>query len=137
MSILKISKKVVSGLYNFLSDPTAGAVGTINLGVNIPAFATITGFWVTELSAIAGGAGATLSFGTITTNSNPVVSTVNNLMLANVVANFTPQPLMGVDLFATPLRLLVPVAVTMSIAVNPLTSGQLSFELWYSENVAH
>lgn len=135
MAVLKISKKIQSGLYNFLSDSTAGAVGTINLGVHIPAFAVISGFWVTELTAITGGAGATLSFGTITTNSNPVVSTVNNLMTAQVVANFTAQPLMGVDLFATPLRLLVPVDVTMSIAVNPLTAGQLSFEIWYSENI--
>lgn len=137
MSVLKISQKIQSGLYNFLSDPTAGAVGTINLGVHIPAFAVISGFWVTELTAITGGAGATLSFGTITTNSSPVVSTVNNLMLANVVANFTAQPLMGVDLFATPLRILVPVDITMSVAVNPLTAGQLTFEIWYSENVHH
>lgn len=135
MAVLKISKKIQSGLYNFLSDGTVGAVGTINLGVHIPAFAVISGFWVTELTAITGGAGATISFGTITTNSNPVVSTVNDLMTAQVVANFTAQPLMGMDLFATPLRLLVPVDITMSIAVNPLTAGQLSFEIWYSENI--
>ena len=134
MSVLKISSKIQSGLYNFLSDSTAGAVGTINLGVHLPAFAVITGFWVTELTAITGGA-STLSFGTITTNSNPVVSTVNNLMLATAIASFTAQPLVGIDLYATPLRLLVPVDVTMSIAGAALTAGQLQFEIWYSENI--
>ena len=135
MSVLKISKQIQSGLYNFLSDGSAGAIGTINLGVHIPAFAVITGFWVTELTAITSGGAATLSFGTITTNSNPVVSTVNNLMTATAIASFTAQPLMGVDLYATPLRLLVPVDVTMSIAAFALTAGQLTFQIEYSENL--
>lgn len=135
MSVLKISKKIQSGLYNFLSDPTAGAIGTINLGVHLPAFASITGFWVTELTAVTSGGAATISFGTITTNASPVVSTVNNLMTAQAIASFTAQPLMGVDLYAAPLRLLVPVDVTMSIAAFALTAGQLSFEIWYSENI--
>lgn len=111
--------------YDFNADATAGATGTINLGVHFPAFCWIIGFWVRELAAVAGGAGATISFGTITTNSNPVVSTVNNLMTAQVVANFVAQPLRGVDLDAAPLALLVPEDLTMSIAVNPLTSGKL------------
>lgn len=135
MSVSKISRKIQGGQYNFLSDPSAGAVGTINLGVHIPALAVISGFWVTELTNLTGGAGATLSFGTITTNSNPVVTTVNNLMTATVLASFTAQPLQGVNLNAAPLRLLVPVDIVMAIGTNPLTAGQLTFEIWYSENL--
>lgn len=114
-----------AGEYNFLADPTAGAVGTINLSVHFPKFCWLTGFWVAELSATAGGAGATISFGTITTDVSPAVSTVNNLMTAQVVANFVAQPLRGVDLDAAPLRLLNNCDLTMSIAVNALTSGRL------------
>jgi len=135
MSVSKMSFQKQRGYYNFLSDPTAGAIGTINLGVHLPAFAIISGFWVTEHTAITSGGAATLSFGTITTNSNPVVSTVNNLMAATAIAGFTAQPLMGVDLFAAPLRILVPVDITMSIATAALTAGELSFEIWYSQNL--
>ena len=135
MSILKVSPQVQAGLYNFDSDPTAGAIGTINLGVHIPAFAVITGFWVTELTNVTSGGAATISFGTITTNSNPVVSTVNNLMVATAIAGFTAQPLRGVDLDATPLRLLVPVDVTMSIAAAALTAGVLQFQIKYLLNL--
>lgn len=135
MSILKVSPKVQAGLYNFADDATAGAIGTIALGVRIPAFAVITGFWVTELSAVTSGGAATISFGTITTNSSPVVSTVNNLMTATAIASFTAQPLIGVDLNAAPLRLLVPIQVTMSIAAFALTAGTLQFQVEYFENL--
>lgn len=111
--------------YNFAADPTAGAVGTINLGVHFPKFCWIYGFWVAELVNVTGGAGATISFGTITTDVSPAVSTVNNLMTAQVVANFVAQPLIGVALGTTPLRLLNTADLTMSIAVNPVTAGKL------------
>lgn len=135
MSVLKVSKQQQGGLYSFASDPSAGAIGTINLGVHLPAWAVITGFWVTELTNVTSGGSATLSFGTITTNSTSPVSTVNNLMLATAIANYTAQPLIGVDLNATPLRLLVPVDITMSIAVAALTAGQLQFVVEYFENL--
>lgn len=131
--LIQTSSKWQAGIYNFLADPSVGAVGTINLGVHIPIFAQITGFWVTELVAITGGAGATISFGLITTDIAIPVSTVNNLMVANVVANFTAQPLRGVDLDAAPLRILNTSDVTMSIAVNPLTAGMLEFMISYKE----
>ena len=127
------SMKTQAGLYDFAADTTGGVPGTINLGVHLPIFAQITGFWVTELTNVTGGAGATISFGTITTDLAIPVSTVNNLMTAQVIANFTAQPLTGVDLNATPLRLLNTVDVTMSIAVNTLTAGKLLFMIQYNE----
>jgi len=131
--LIQTSSKSQAGIYNFLADPSVGAVGTINLGVHLPIFSQITGFWVTELVAITGGAGATISFGLITTDIAIPVSTVNNLMVATVVAGFTAQPLRGVDLEAAPLRILNTSDVTMSIAVNPLTAGMLEFLIFYNE----
>lgn len=114
-----------AGEYNFLADPTVGAVGTINLGIHLPKFCWITGFWVAELTNVTSGGAATISFGTITTDVSPAVSTVNNLMVATAIAGFTAQPLRGVDLDAAPLRLLNTADITMSIAVAALTAGRL------------
>lgn len=118
-------KTMFAAEYDFTADSTAGAVGTINLGVKLPIFSWITGFWVAELVAVTGGGGATVSFGTITTDVSPAVSTVNNLMTAQAIANFVAQPLRGVDLDAAPLRLLNSSDLTMSIAVAALTAGKL------------
>jgi len=131
--LINTSFKSQAGIYDFLADPGAGAIGTINLGVHLPIFAQITGFFVTELVAITSGGAATLSFGTITTDVTPVVSTVNNLMVATAIAGFTAQPLRGVDLDAAPLRILTTVDITMSIAAAALTAGRLEFLIFYNE----
>lgn len=131
--LIPISLKSQAGIYDFLADPTAGAIGTINLGIHLPKFAWITNFWVTELVAITSGGAATISFGTITTDIAIPVSTVNNLMVANVIANFTAQPLRGVDLDAAPLRILNTNDVTMSIATAALLTGRLEFIIFYDE----
>lgn len=131
--LISTSFKSQAGIYNFLADPSVGAVGTINLGVHLPIFCQITGFWVTELVGITSGGAATLSFGTITTDIAIPVSTVNNLMVATAIAGFTAQPLRGVDLDATPLRLLNTTDITMSIAVADLTAGSLEFLIFYNE----
>lgn len=131
--LITTSPKFQAFLYDFTADPTAGAVGTINLGCHIPKFAWITGFWITELVNITSGGAATLSFGLITTDVSPAVSTVNNLMVATAIAGFTTQPLRGVDLDATPLRILNTSDVTMSIAVAALTAGKLFGLIEYKE----
>ena len=137
--LYQTSSKSASGLYNFLADTASvggpGFIGTVNLGVHLPIFAVITGFWVTQLVNITSGGAATLSFGTITTDIVTPTSTVNNLMTATAIASFTAQPLLGVDLNAAPLRLVNSVDVTMSIATANLTAGQLYFLLTYDEFV--
>lgn len=133
MSELKTGIQIVQGEYNFLNDSTAGAVGTIRLGVYVPKYSSVIGFWVTELTDLTGGAGATLSFGSVV---NPSTSVVNNLMTAQVLANFVIYtPLRGVDLDAAPLRINSDWEVTMSVAVNALTAGRLAFTLIYTESL--
>jgi len=131
--LIQTSFKSQAGLYDFLADPSAGAIGTINLGVHLPNRAQITGFWVTELIGITSAGAATLSFGTITTDIAVPVSVVNNLMVATAIAGFTAQPLRGVDLDAAPLRIFNTVDITMSIAVAALTAGRLQFLVFYNE----
>lgn len=125
--------KQFSALYDFTADSSAGAIGTINLGWHFPKFCWITSFWVAELVNVTSGGAATISFGLITTDITPAVSTVNNLMTAQAIANFVAQPLLGVDLNAAPLRILNTSDLTMSIATAALTAGKLLIGGTYME----
>jgi len=128
MALLQGGYKIqFAGEYVFASDPTAGAVGLINLGVPIPKFSWLTGFWAVGLVAVTGGAGATISFGLITTDLAVPVSAPAALMAATAIAAFVAQPLRGVDLDAAPVRTLNTSDVTMSIAVAALTGGRILF----------
>lgn len=120
--LLNTTQVSYCGRYDFAADPNAGAIGLVNLSVHLPIFSQITGFWFTELTPFA-GAGALLSFGTITTDQAVPVSVVNNLMVATAIAGFSAQPLRGVDLDAAPLRILTTIDITMSISVGALTAG--------------
>lgn len=133
MSLLQTSFKSQAGLYNFVGDPSAGAVGLLNLGVHLPNRAQIMFFSVTELTPITSGGAATLSFGLITTDLAIPVSAPAALMPATAIAGFTSQPLQGVNLLAAPLRVFNTCDITMSIGAAALTGGQLEFLIWYNE----
>jgi len=140
---IKTNKKTQAGLYDFAH--SAGVVGVQNLGVHLPLLQLaptviipgggvwITGFWVTAYTLLTSAGAATVSFGTITTDIAIPVAVVNNLMVANVFGAFTAQPLQGVDLDATPLRLNNSVDIIMAIAGANLTGGKLAFIIEYSE----
>lgn len=139
---LQSKRQVKSGLYDFLADPSAGAIGTINLGLHIPQHALMTGFWVNTL---AGGnpnslGAATISFGLISTDSAPVQNLPVIFMPATAFGAFVfafpnSLPLMGNDLNAAPAKVNFSFDVTMSIAVAALTAGKLQVWLEYTENL--
>ena len=129
MSKIFSTFKVYSGLYDFAQDPASGAVGTVNLGVVLPTFVRYYYFAVTERTNLTGGA-TTLAFGYIQQGSAAPTSVTNAFMTATAIASFTSAPLRGVDLLASPIQLLFPVAVTMTIAGAALTGGSLQFDLW-------
>lgn len=125
MSYIQTKKLNLAGEYNRLSDPGAGAIGNVLLGVYIPVKALITGFWVIPIVAFV-GAGATLSFGT---RNQAGVITVNNLKVATGIGAFVVRvPVAGVDLNAVPISFLNDtVQVTMTIAGAPITAGRVAF----------
>jgi hypothetical protein len=131
--LIKTSPKKQAGLYDFLN--SGGSVGVQDIGVHLPNFCWITGFWVTAYTPLGSGGVATISFGTITTDIAVPVAVVNNLMVANAFGAFGAQPLQGVDLNANPLRLLNSSDVIMAIGGADLTAGKLAFIIEYSEIV--
>lgn len=133
MALIKTAPKKQAGLYDF--SISGGAIAVFNLGVHLPVNVWITGFWATAYTPLASLGAATVSFGTITTDIAAPVTVVNNLMVANAFGAFTAQPLQGVDLNATPLRILNANDVIMAVAAANLTAGRLAFVIEYSEIV--
>lgn len=129
--LVQTSFKSQAGIYNFAQ--SGGAVGVYNLGVHLPVRAQLLGFWVTALNLLTSAGLATISFGTHTSDLLVPVNVLNNLMVVNPFGAFSAQPLQGVDLQATPLRLLNNVDVIMSIGTAALTGGQLEFIIQYQE----
>lgn len=132
MSVIYSNFQCVTGLYDFASDPSAGAVGVVNLGVHIPKFSRIYGCWVTEKTNITSGGAATLSFGWLETGASAPTSGATAFMAATAIASFVLNtPLRGVDLMAAPLQLLISTDLTMSIGTAALTAGKLQVDIWY------
>lgn len=118
---------VVAAEYNFLND--GGAIGTINLGLFIPAFAIINRFTVKTIVAPL-GAGASISYG--------FLGQLQFLMVINGVAAFViNQCLTGVDFNANPAMISTTRGAApqslMSITGGVLTAGRLVCSIEYTE----
>lgn len=135
MSLLHTKVQFISGEYNFASDPNAGAVGNVNIGVHIPRFAMIWGFWANALVAPLSGGLATIAYSLNTTDTNPPVSFPAALMPATAIAGFVLNtPVMGVDLYANPFKTANTMDVIMNIGAFALTAGRLQVWVAYTEN---
>lgn len=133
MSRLQSSWKVQSGEYNFASDPFSGAIGIVFLGVQLPPFAIVYGFWVNTLNVFASGGAATISFGF----SDIIVPVINPAayMVANAFGAFMVNtPLQGVNLEANPIKQQNSTELVMAIGTAPITAGRAYFDIWYQEH---
>lgn len=139
-----------SCIYDFSSDPSAGAIGTVDLKLAIPGVGSnleqIREISVCAISTLTGGVGATLSFGLKSNNSTGYVNAAG----VNVGVVSKPTALMGVTAigalngnvdsegFAQPLQGSVSAAgplkvgfngqswnMTMTIGTAALTGGKL------------
>ncbi len=127
MSFIVTSKKSQGGVYDFATDPGAGAVGAVALGVYLPNNSIITRFFI-DVKTTFLGAGATLEFTMGLAGGKLFNATVIGAFAGGSIIN-------GVDLNANPLGL-SPVAipqVTMNIGLFPITQGKLVFLIEYNE----
>jgi len=138
MSLIFGHQGIIFGQYDFTADSTAGAIGSIDLGVTIPDFSIISEFVIFAIIAPTSGGAATLSFDIVDNSVSPSVVTVGALRLAAVLGGFTKHTVVvGVDTSApvaasylsTPI--VSAVNIGMSIAVAPLTAGNLLFYAVY------
>ena len=132
MSQANTKKQTQAGLYDFAADPSAGAIGTIFLGVYFPAKSVITRFFVKTIIAPLSGGAATLAFNS--RNTPDATLPVTPLMVANAFGAFVLNTaLSGVDFNATPANVLSAQQVRMAIAGAPITAGKLLFVIEYQE----
>lgn len=122
-----------SGLYQFLSDPGAGAIGNIGLDVVIPANAIITHFSSCMITQLV-GVGASISFGWFDPTGVVPQNTVGFVGLNPIGAFVLGAPTDNLFMTLFPAKFPVPVTVTMSIVGAPLTAGDMQFIVDYNEN---
>jgi hypothetical protein len=139
MSIVHRSLDTYTGLYDFAVD--GGAIGTIDLGVPVPANTLIIefGFYVLAFPADGGGGPAQISFDTIETDTNPVIINIGQLYISQPInlimgsyVNFGIIPY-KFGLIPPPpdssINLIYAFNISMSISVVPLIAGKLFFFL--------
>lgn len=142
---------VISGIYNFVDDPNAGAVGTINLGPIVPQnnnqYITITNISVVAIDTLTSAdSTATLAFGLKTGVYYPPSqhelygNLPTGLMGVNLIDAFNDnvdaqgnfQPLQGNISPANPLKMGyygIGWYVYMSIGTEALTGGKLQINI--------
>ena len=128
---------LLSAFYSVASDPAAGAIGTVNLGVTLPPNSQPWAFNVICKSSLTSAANtATLSFGTLQTGVSSPTALPTLLMAANIVTTFGVNvPEVGNGLFGNNSRYDVQGrAITMTIAVQQLTGGSFVCNIWYLKN---
>jgi hypothetical protein len=113
--------------YNFAVD--GGAIGLITPAVNatIPNNAIILGALINPTTAFV-GATATISFGTAAGSS------AASIKAATAVASFTLDALLpGIPVFTagSAFKMTAPGAITLTVAVAPLTAGVAEITLFY------
>lgn len=129
MSFIVVTKKTQGGEYNFLTDPTAGAVGSIGTGVFLPPNSVITRFWIKTLTTVVAGLGTTVGFTMGVAGKDLFLPTIAGALIGGAVAS-------GVDFNANP-EPLSPLAIPQVIFViaGPfaLTAGRVTFVIDYVE----
>lgn len=133
MAFLVASKKTQIAIYDFASDPSGGAVGTVDLLVYVPPGSVITRCYnITYVAPTSGGAAV---IGAVIANA---------AIAAPLVAPQAPgayvlgQAAEGVDFNANPYLLppLATLSIQMTIGVAPLTAGKIAFAVEYTEIAA-
>ena len=133
MSIIGRSIDTITGMYDFAAD--GGAVGTINLQIPIPVNSIFmeAGSY-TNVALTSGTSMATVSVDAFDMSTNPPTANVAFFQAAVLVSN--AQYLKGgLKSFCDPSAPIFsgvpsfPISVAISIAVEPLLTGQLLF--WF------
>ena len=118
--------------YNVASDPAAGAIGTVNLGIVLPPKSAVYLSTIIMRTTLTSATNvATLSLGTLQIGVNPPAalpqSIMQNLEINNYTLNVSSQgPNSGVFDFDNNGRY-----VTMTIGVEKLTGGSLTAQIFY------
>lgn len=126
--IIQRSFQVITGYYDFAV--SGGAIGTIDLQVPTPTNFMFTQFAIFLKTAPTDGIAdlATLSFDYIDKNNNTV--SVGTFMVATTCAALVAAGpiILTIPTVANTIGMLADGgSVAMSIAVNPLTAGQIAF----------
>ena len=132
MSQLQTQFIALCGEYNFLTDPSAGAIGTVSLGVRVPRLCQVHNFIITSLIPPTSAGIATLSFGWNTRDVAPPLASPAAYYPVAVIATFGVPfgSVTNPGLLTAPERATNDLEVTMSIGAFPLTSGRLMFTFW-------
>jgi hypothetical protein len=125
MAAVVTSRKSVSFLYDFAVN--GGAVGSINMGVFIPANAVIYGGYILCQTALTSGGSATISVG----YSSAATILASNI--AYTTFNSGGVVSIGVDLSANPKFLDTARQLTITIGTAALTAGSLTYFCEYTE----
>jgi|ERR1700722_355330 len=126
--------------YDFVIDPSTGAVGTIGLGGTFPQNGIISRVVIAALTAFTSGGSAIISFGlrqigvaapvTFSTALAPAQGFAYYNTL-DQLGNFVARP--GNDFNANPLKLYTGYEVVMVISGAALTGGSLAMHIEYSQ----
>ena len=116
--------------YNFASDKTDGAIGTINTGVQLPVGAQIIDFTIFTIIGVTSGGAATLNFGTTTTaglltTAHPYgkAAFVANTWVTNFASSITNA--LGFGVMDKTLNII------MTIGTAQLTAGNFNGYIYY------
>jgi hypothetical protein len=134
MAFLVASKKTQVAIYDFANDPSAGAIGTVDLLVYFPPNSLVTRCAAITYTSPIGPGGAIIG-AILAVTGSPLVPPANIVVAQAVGAYVAGQAIEGVDLNANPLLLppLLTFSIQMTIAVAPITAGKIAFEVDYTE----
>lgn len=128
--------KAASGLYDFASDPSAGAVGSIDLSAPLSTGAMIIQAFVTTYIPFTSAGLATLSFGVVQTDVNPPNFFGQALFVpATAFGSFvTGPPPNSVVLQTSGLKFYSgSYSLCMAIGTAPITAGKVMLSVIYME----
>ena len=130
--------QTIQGVYDFSQDPSAGAVGNIDLGVPLRGGSLILSVSVAVITTFTGGIGSTLSFGVATVDQPINVIDPVNLVNASATAGFTAGTMFwGGNAIFNPNngpRYIANMTLIMGIGVTAVTAGKLLINVAYAES---
>lgn len=121
------AKQMLLLTYDFSQD--AGAVGTIDFQVNLPANAVITGIWADVVTAVTSGGSATLQLKAGVTSIMAAIGYADTTHGVNATG-VVPQVVVA-SAPATALKLAAASDLTLVIAGAALTAGRVIYVIDY------
>lgn len=119
--LLKTNKEAQIG--NYMFSVSGGAIGTYGTGIYLPNFMTIVG--MNLQGGFLAGAGALVSVGYRTINEDPAFGDPIAFNTAQAAGTFNTTKGCNVVNAMNPFGFDIPLEITVSISVAPLTAGFL------------